>query len=661
MTMTVVVAALVTGVVQPATASAQTTTFAYVVNYGSNNVSVIDTSSDTVVATVPVGNGPFRIVFTNEGAKAYVTNYGSGTVSVISTTRNQVIHTVAVGTNPWGIALSPDGTKVYVANSGSGNVSIIDTATDTVSSGFTVGDSPIGIAFSPDGTHFLVSGLSAGCPNDHCVQDYAYPSNTQIGTISGIRGQGERISFLDNTTAFVVNGCGQCGNLEKVSTTSESLVQEVGLGGFGEGLAFTPDKTSLFVGSGNPYQIQRFDPGSMAVTGSLSMGSDVNGLAFTPSGRLYATEQNLNHVVIIDPSGPTVTGGPIPVGAAPLDIQMVTVTARTTSTNVACSPSSVAVGAPTTCTATVADTDAGITGNPAGQVLFSGSSGSFSGSGACTLAADNNTNSASCSVTFTPAAGSEGSQTVTASYQGDSHFQASAGSTSLTVTTRTTSTTVGCAPNPATLNGSTTCTATVTDTDAGAAVAPSGTVSWSNGGATGSFASGTCTLGSGSGGTASCSVSYTPAAVASSSAPQVIKAAYGGDTDHATSSGTTLLAVRYVFNGFFDPVNNTPTLNTGKSGRAYPVKWQLLDAGGNYISSLSAVSSITYKPTSCSAFTNDPTDALETTANGSTGLRYDSTANQYVYSWAAPGVGCYTLFVNLNDGTTHDAYFKFTK
>ena len=57
---------------------------AYITNFFSNDVSVINTNTDQVVATVPVGNGPggvevqpFIVNF------AYVANQDDGTVSVI--------------------------------------------------------------------------------------------------------------------------------------------------------------------------------------------------------------------------------------------------------------------------------------------------------------------------------------------------------------------------------------------------------------------------------------------------------------------------------------------------------------------------------------------------------------------------------------------------
>jgi YVTN family beta-propeller protein len=80
---------------------------------------------------------------TPDGSKVYVTNVNSNTVSVIDTATNTVIATIPVGTTPQGVAVTPDGSKVYVANSDSNTVSVIDTATNTVSATTPVGSYPV--------------------------------------------------------------------------------------------------------------------------------------------------------------------------------------------------------------------------------------------------------------------------------------------------------------------------------------------------------------------------------------------------------------------------------------------------------------------------------------------------------------------------------------
>jgi YVTN family beta-propeller protein len=123
----------------------------YVANSNDNTVSVIDTATNNVTATVPVGNGgrghhggnyPYGVAVSPDGTKVYVTNEGSNTVSVIDTATNNVTASVPVGINPQGIAVTPEGTEVYVVNSNDNTISVIDTVTDNVTATVPVGSNP---------------------------------------------------------------------------------------------------------------------------------------------------------------------------------------------------------------------------------------------------------------------------------------------------------------------------------------------------------------------------------------------------------------------------------------------------------------------------------------------------------------------------------------
>ncbi len=123
-------------VLTPVPARAQTTVYAYIPNVGSNNVSVIETRSATVVGSaIATGASPQGAVATPDGRKVYISNAASSSVTVIDVatgTASAPINVGNVGSNPLGAGLLPDG-KLYVPNLLDGTVTVIDTLPPTPS------------------------------------------------------------------------------------------------------------------------------------------------------------------------------------------------------------------------------------------------------------------------------------------------------------------------------------------------------------------------------------------------------------------------------------------------------------------------------------------------------------------------------------------------
>ena len=152
---------------------------------GEGEVSLIATNTNTVLpGTISVGQGPLDLAVSSDGQRVFVANALDKTVSVINTATNTVIATVPIA-DPSSlgvttVAVTPDGELVYVVGVTSNNVWVIDTATNTVSAPISVSNGPIGrVAVSPDGSVVYVTNLGS-----NTVSAISTVTNTVIKTIS---------------------------------------------------------------------------------------------------------------------------------------------------------------------------------------------------------------------------------------------------------------------------------------------------------------------------------------------------------------------------------------------------------------------------------------------------------------------------------------------
>jgi hypothetical protein len=118
----------------------------------------------------------------------------------------------------------------------------------------------------------------------------------------------------------------------------------------------------------------------------------------------------------------------------------------------------------------------------------------------------------------------------------------------------------------------------------------------------------------------------------------------------------------YTFEGFFSPVDNPPVVNQSIAGSGIPVKWRITDtATGEPVSDPNSFVALTSRQVSCDTLATLGLDAVEVYTTGSSGLQYLGDGRwQYNWktmkSWAG---SCRVMTLTLNDGSTHDAYFKF--
>ncbi len=295
---------------------------AYISNYASNSVSVIDIATNNVIATVPVGTCPSGVAVNPEGTEAYVANTMDSTVSVIDTAINSITATVPVGLCPIGVAVNPSGTKVYVANMADSTVSVIDTATNKVTATVSLGR-PYGITVNPTGTRVYVTNYY-----ENTVSVINTTTNTVMATVNvGSHPKGVIVN-KDGTKVYVANSdsdssTNYTGTISVIDTATNNITATVPVGSNPWGIALSPDGTKIYVANYKSNTLSVIDTTTNAITDTILVGSNPFGVAFSLDGtKVYVANAGSydtigNTVTVID-TETNMVSGEVKVGIHPI-------------------------------------------------------------------------------------------------------------------------------------------------------------------------------------------------------------------------------------------------------------------------------------------------------------------------------------------------------
>jgi YVTN family beta-propeller protein len=131
----------------------------FVALYGSSNVSVLNTSSNSLLSTViPVGAYPQGLLYDASNGLVYVSCSGSSNLTVIDASTLRVVASVSTDEGPVALALDPNDGILYVDAFNAGSVDLVQTSNNTrIPDSIPVGTAPLGIAYVPGSNQIDVS------------------------------------------------------------------------------------------------------------------------------------------------------------------------------------------------------------------------------------------------------------------------------------------------------------------------------------------------------------------------------------------------------------------------------------------------------------------------------------------------------------------------
>jgi YVTN family beta-propeller protein len=286
----------------------------YVANFNSNNVSIINTKTNTVAGSVSVGSLPWGARYDRVNNEIYVTNNnltGQSTVSVIS--GSTVLATVPVGDGSQEMTQTPNG-YVYVSNTLTSNVSVINGSTNTVQATISGGglDWPVGEAYDSQNGNIYVANYASGTSGTVTV----IHGTSANGTIDHLGSDPQGVTY-DPVNGYVYVTNEYSGNVSVINATSDSVIASVATGGLPWGITCDLKTGEVFVANVNTASQNQVTVISgttvsstftLATSGLGKSGAEGDNVLYNvANGDLYATVYSTGRLYVVSTVQPQYT------------------------------------------------------------------------------------------------------------------------------------------------------------------------------------------------------------------------------------------------------------------------------------------------------------------------------------------------------------------
>ena len=244
----------------------------YVVNRGSNTVTVFDRMSGRVSDVIPTGAAPSAMavdsILRNKG---YVAVSGEDAVEVVDLLQGEVIDRIrlTMGDRPVELALTPDGNTLFTVNTGSSTVSVIDTASRDERVRLTLSNGPSSITLDPAGRRAYVfnTGGTGISVIDVASRMVAATIATESAPLRGqFNRQGDRLYVIHEWSPYLL--------AIDPFTLSPVRRQHVGMGY--QALSVDPSFNRIYIARRGAPDVEVLDPYTLVATRYLEAGGDVS-------------------------------------------------------------------------------------------------------------------------------------------------------------------------------------------------------------------------------------------------------------------------------------------------------------------------------------------------------------------------------------------------